>query len=298
MGSAFEFVLVAEPERGELLLDKCVEEVKRLEQLLTEFSATSNTGRINAEAGVQPVLVEEEVYQLIKRCKEISRLTQGSFDITAAAYRGLYQFKREDFKFPDEELIKERLKLVGFEQIELKADNRVCLPEKGMRIGFGGIGKGYAADRVKALMLEEGVEHGVINASGDLTAWGHRLDGQPWRIAIASPNNKNIVIAWLPIHHATVATSGDYEQYFDYNGVRYSHTIDPKSGRPVSGMKSVTLVSPSAELSDALATAVFIMGPDIGIHFVNQLPNTHALLIDENNKIFTSKKLNLNLVAE
>jgi len=298
MGSAFEFILIAEPGQGEDLLNSSILEVKRLEELLTEFKESSQTSMVNQAAGIELIRVDEEVYQLIKRCKEISRLTQGSFDITAAAFRGLYHFKQDDFEFPTLDSIKERRNRVGYEKISLYPDNHVMLNEKGMRIGFGGIGKGYAADRVKKILLENGVENGVINASGDLTAWGKRLDGKSWQIAIADPDNKKNILAWVPIVNSTVATSGDYEHFFVHNGVRYSHTIDPKSGLPVKGVKSVTIVSPSAELSDALATAVFVMGPDTGIHLVNQLPQTHAIVIDDKNKVFTSKKLNLNLLSK
>lgn len=298
MGSAFEFILLAEEDRGNQLLDRCVEEVRRIESLLTEFSETSRTSLINNAAGIRPVKVDDEVYQLIKRCKDLSKLTQGAFDITAAAFRGLYQFKKVTAKLPSEDLIKERLELVGYEKIKLQGDGFVFLPLRGMRIGFGGIGKGYAADRVRDILIREGVGGGVINASGDLTAWGRNIKGEPWKVAVADPNGRDKTIAWIPIHNSTVATSGDYEQFFDYKGRKYAHTIDPKSGLPIHGMKSVTLLSPSAELSDALATAVFIMGSEVGLHFVNQLPNTHALLIDENNKVFTSKKLTLNLVPQ
>lgn len=297
MGSAFEFIVVAEEGSGETLLDHCVNEVKRIEFILTEFSETSQTALINKSAGLSPATVDDEVYQLIKRCKDISKLTQGSFDITAGVFRGLYKFNQENFEFPSPEEIKEKKKYVGYEKISLLPQHKVFLTQKGMRIGFGGIGKGYAADRVRMMLLKEGVQHAVINASGDLTAWGERLDGEPWKVAIANPDDKQKIIAWLPVHNASVATSGDYEQFFIHNGVRYSHTIDPKTGRPVRGIKSVTLVSPSAELSDALATAVSTMGIEVGLHFVNQLPQTHTLIIDENNKVFNSKKLNLNLVS-
>ena len=165
-----------------------------------------------------------------------------------------------------------------------------------MRISFAAIGKGYAADRVKSLLVNKGIQSGVINASGDLTAWGRNEDGSPWKVGIADPNDPTKIVLWIPIENASVATSGDYEQYFMRDGIRYSHTIDPKTGHPVTGIKSVTIVSPSAELSDALATAVFVMGKDVGMNFIEQLPHTHAVIIDEKNKISTSSKLNINLL--
>jgi len=294
MGSAFEFILIAD-DNGEGLLDDCVKEVKRIENLLTEFSETSQTALLNKAAGKSPVTVDDEVYQLIKRSKDISKLTQDAFDITAVVLRRLYNFKGKDFEFPTDKLIRNALKKVGSNKVDLLPDNQVYLKEEGMHVAFGAIGKGYAADKVKDMLINKGVESAVINASGDLTAWGKRKDGTPWKVAIADPNDTSKMLVWIPIENASVATSGDYEQFFVRGGVRYSHTIDPKTGRPTTGIKSVTLVSPSAELSDALATAVFIMGPEVGLHFVEQLPHTHALIVNDQNKVFTSKNLNINL---
>jgi len=298
MGSAFEFIIIAQPDLGEKLLDECVAEVKRIEALLTEFSDSSQTSKINNASGKEAVEVDEETFQIIKRSIDISKLTQGAFDITSGVLKKLYNFKRVDFEIPDDSVIGAALAKAGYQKIELLGKNKVKLSVEGMRIGFGAIGKGYAADKVKALLLDRGIESGVVNASGDLTAWGKRLDGSPWRVGIADPNDKSKIISWIPIDSASVATSGDYEQYFICDGIRYSHTIDPKTGKPLRGVKSVTLVSPSAELSDALATAVYTMGPEVGIHFVNQLPQTHALIVNEDNRVFTSKNINLNLVAQ
>lgn len=295
MGSAFEFVLVANEGEGEKLLDKCVAEVKRIEYLLTEFSDTSFTSLINQSAGKRSVGVTDEVYSLLSRCKEISRLTQGAFDITAAGLKKLYNFKGETFIMPPAGRIRDMLHKVGFNKIQLLGNNEVYLSTPGMHINFAAIGKGYAADKVKSIMLNEGVAGGVINASGDLTAWGNREDGSPWKIGIADPVDPSSILLWLPVMNSSVATSGDYEQYFELNGERYSHTIDPKTGKPVKGIKSITIVSPRAELSDALATAVFTMGVDVGLHFIEQLPQTHAIIVDDRNIIFMTSHLKTNL---
>jgi len=162
-----------------------------------------------------------------------------------------------------------------------------------MRISLAAIGKGYAADCVRKLWLNNGIEHGVINASGDLTSMGKRANGQAWQVGIADPENRKKVLFYLPIDNIAVATSGDAEQFFIHKNKRYSHNINPTTGLPVIGLKSISVFSPSAELSDALATAVYIKGIEQGIHFINQLPHTHCLLIDNNNKIYTSKNLNI-----
>lgn len=293
MGSAFEFVLVADDRLGHALLEDCVAEVKRIENLLTEFSDASQTARLNKAAGIAPVRVDKEVYTLLKRCHELSRITQGAFDITASVLKNLYNFKHEHFIMPGKKKISDTLMRVGYEKIEFLADNRVFLREPGMRVGFGAIGKGYAADRVMQMMVARGVKGGVINASGDLVAWGNGMDGNPWNIGIADPENPGRSLAQFPLINAAIATSGDYERFFEYQGKRYSHTIDPLTGRPVTGIKSVSVVSPSAELSDALATAVFIMGAATGLHLIDQLPGTHALLVNAENEVMMTSHLKL-----
>jgi len=295
MGSAFEFVVLADEENGEELLDVAVEEVKRIECLLTEFSESSQTALINRCAGIRAVEVDQEVYAIIKRSKEISAITQGAFDITSGSLKKLYNFKGQEFKLPSKAQLNQALACVGYKHINLLEGHRLYLDKPNMYIGFGAIGKGYAADKVKELLLKKGVASGVINASGDLTAWGARADGKPWKVGIANPSDRDKAIAWIPIDHASVATSGDYEQYFEIEGVRYSHAINPKTGKPVTGIKSVTVVSPRAELSDALATAVTIMGPEVGMHFIEQLPQVHCLIVTDQNEIFASEHLNINL---
>jgi thiamine biosynthesis lipoprotein len=295
MGSAFEFVLLTDDD-GEELLDAAIAEVKRIEYLLTEFSETSQTALLNKNAGIKPVAVDREVYDIIKRSKQISAITQGAFDITSGLLKKMYNFKGQQFSLPDGIQLNNALKRVGNKNISLLDGHRVYLTQPNMHIGFGAIGKGYAADKVKELLINKGVTSGVINASGDLTAWGNRIDGKPWKVGIANPNDRNNTIAWLPILNSSVATSGDYEQYFEIDGVRYSHSINPKTGKPVKGIKSVTIVSPSAELSDALATAVTIMGKEVGMHFIEQLPNTHCLLVTDKNEIVVSKHLTINMI--
>ncbi|RYF73611.1 MAG: FAD:protein FMN transferase [Cytophagaceae bacterium] len=292
MGSAFELIVLGQnAKEGREHLQSAIEEIKRIEALLTEFTTTSQTALINQFAGIRPVTVDTEVYQLIQRCLALSRLSQGSFDISAGALKQLYNFRKGFSGFPSPAQLKEVRQCVGYTNIDLLANNQVFLRKKGMCIGFGAIGKGYAADRAKALLVTRGVQHGVINASGDLTAWGTQTDGMPWKVGITDPVTSDRIAYWLPITNASVATSGNYEQYFDYQGVRYAHNLDPRSGLPTRYLKSVTVISSSAELSDALATVVTVTGVDIGIQLIDQLPRTHCLLINDKNQIFTSAAL-------
>jgi thiamine biosynthesis lipoprotein len=292
MGSDFELIVVEKDhDAGYRRLQEGIDEIRRIERLLTEFSASSQTALLNKHAGKTPVTVDPEVWQLIKRCVHLSALTQGAFDITAGALRRLYRFKERGRELPPAQRIKDTLDHVGYRHIRLLPDNKVWLERPGMHIGFGAVGKGYAADKVKALWKASGVAAGVINASGDLTAWGRQPDDSPWNIGIADPAHPEEYLRWLRVENASVATSGNYEQYVEIGGVRYSHNIDPGTGLPVRGVDSVTVISPSAELSDALATAVTVMGREAGFHLIHQLPDTHALLIDDHHRVHATQKI-------
>jgi thiamine biosynthesis lipoprotein len=294
MGSAFEFIVSAcDDQAGETLLDESVREVERIETLLTEFNDDSQTSIINRHAGIKEVEVGDEAFNLIQRCKDISRLSCGAFDISAGPLKKLYNFKGAHFLLPDKNTIAAALKKTGYEKIILDPPGKVYLNESGMHISFAAIGKGYAADMVKKMLVGKGVKAGVINASGDLTAWGLRSYGEAWKTGIAYPDNPSKIILWLPVNGFSVATSGNYIQYFDVNGIRYSHNIDPNTGLPVTGIKSVTVISPSAELSDALATAVTVMGRKAGIYLIDQLPETHCILVDDHNKVFSSSQISI-----
>ena len=295
MGCGFELKVVAEnPSKANHLLEAGINEIERIEDLISEFRENAFTARINRNAGIRPVQVSSEVFDLIRRSLKISEITQGAFDLTAGPLKKLFRFKNKNFTFPSDGIIQKTLSRVGLEKIVLNPDDlTVFLPKKEMHISFAAIGKGYAADRVKKIWMENGVSSGLINASGDLTAFGKRADGSNWNIGIAHPDHKQEMMFYIPVNNASVATSGDYEQFFMHNGIRYSHNINPVTGQPLKGIKSISIFSPSAELSDALATAVYVMGVETGLHFVDQLPQTHAIIIDDKNEVSFSKQLDL-----
>jgi thiamine biosynthesis lipoprotein len=194
---------------------------------------------------------------------------------------------------PDPLTAKRMVRLIDYRNIILDADRcEVMLKHKGMRIGFGGIGKGYAADRAKKILIDKSVTNGVVNASGDLTVWGSRENGEPWTIGIADPNTKH-PFSYLPLTNLSVATSGSYEKFVVINGKRYSHTIDPRTGLPASGVKSVTVISPYAELSDAMATPVAVMGVKAGLNMVNQIKGVECIVIDDNDRLYTSNNISI-----
>lgn len=292
MGTRFEITLVSTQEVANQYLNAAQGEIERIERLISSWDANSQTAEINRQAGIKPVKVAKELYDLIARSIEISKITQGAFDISYAALDPVWFFDGRMKAVPSES---ERLKSVqniGFKDLVLNAkEQTVYLPKKGMKIGFGAIGKGYAADATKKLMKSLGVSSGIINASGDLTSWGKKPDGTDWQVGISNPENPAKVFSWFPVRDAAVATSGNYEKYVTLEGKQYSHIMDPRTGMPVSGIKSVTVFAPKAELADAFATAVFIMGIDTGIDTISQLPGMSCIIVDAENNIHHSPNI-------
>lgn len=186
---------------------------------------------------------------------------------------------------------------IGYENIILDRKNQtVFLKLRGMKIGFGAIGKGYAADKAKDILIKKNVKSGIINAGGDLTAWGEKPSGNDWMIAIVNPLNKNKVFSWLPINDKSIVTSGSYERFIKFNGKSYSHIIDPRSGYPIDGILSVTIIAEKAELADALATSVFVLGENVGLDLINQLPGVDCIIINDKNEIIKSKNIEINKI--
>jgi len=296
MGNAFEITVVADDETwAEQKIAMAIDEIKRIEKLLTTFDDDSQTNQINKLAGVAAVKVDREVFDLIQRSLRISNITDGAFDITYGSIdKRLWNFDKTMTVLPDEAIAKSMVKLINYRNVILNEnDCTVMLKEKGMRIGFGGIGKGYAAEMAKRLLIKEGVTAGIVNASGDLAVWGMQANNKPWTIGIANPDQAGLPFARLDITGMAIATSGNYEKYITVNGKKYSHTINPKTGLPVTGIKSVTIISPNAEIADAMATPVTIMGIKAGINLVNQIQHLECVIIDDHNKIYSSKNINL-----
>lgn len=295
MGSRFDITVVAADSiKANAHIDTAIGEISRIEQLISSWDKNSQTSKINKYAGIQPVKVEAELMQLIERAIGLSKLTDGAFDISYASMDKIWQFDGSMTQMPSEEVIKHSVAKVGYKNIVVDKNNStVFLKIKGMKIGFGAIGKGYAADKAKQLLIAKGVTSGIINASGDMNTWGKQPNGKEWKVAITNPLNKNKVFALLPISDGAVVTSGNYEKYVHFNGTRYSHIIDPRTGYPSSGIISVTVFAPKAELADALATSVFVMGKTAGLDRINQLPNIECILIDDKGNITKSNNIEI-----
>lgn len=296
MGNRFEFTVVADDEAaGHNAIELAIAEVSRIEQLLSTFKDNSQTNQINRQAGIGPVEVSPEVFELIARAQRISGITQGAFDLSYGSVdKSLWNFDLQMKALPSAATAAERVRLVNYRNILLDREKgTVMLKEKGMRIGFGGIGKGYAAEMVRRLLVKNGIKSGIVNASGDLSAWGRQPNGAAWTIGIADPENRQQAFSALVITDRAVATSGNYEKFVLIGGKKYSHTIDPKTGLPVHGISSVTIICSNAEIADAMATPVMIMGVKAGLHLINQLNGIECIIIDDHQKVYTSSSIRL-----
>ncbi|MHB1178656.1 MAG: FAD:protein FMN transferase [Daejeonella sp.] len=296
MGNHFEFSVVSHNSKWALLvIEKAIAEVRRIEKILTTFSDESETFKINEAAGLKPVKILPEVFFLIERANRISEITRGAFDISYGGIdKTLWNFDLQMKALPDVATAKKMVELINYKNILLdKQRFTVLLKLKGMRIGFGGIGKGYAADRAKLIMQQHGVESGIVNAAGDLITWGDQPNGKPWTIGVASPDKEQLPFSVLNISGVAVATSGNYEKFVLINDKKFSHTIDPRTGLPVQGIKSVTVICPIAEVADAMATPIMVMGVKSGLNLIEQIKDMACIIIDEADKIHKTSNIKI-----
>lgn len=296
MGSRFEISAIhLKPQVAWDGINGAIEEIIRIEKLISSWDPNSQTSLINKNAGIKPVKVADELFQLIQRAVQISAITDGAFDITYASMDRIWKFDGSMDMIPDSSLVRKASSKIDFRNIQLDADRReVFLKKKGMKIGFGAIGKGYAAQKAKEKMISLGINSGVVNAAGDLIAWGKDTNGQKFRIGIADPRQKDRVLSWLIVDNGAVVTSGDYERFVMFNGVRYAHIIDPRTGYPTTGIKSVSIICANPELADALSTSVFVLGVKQGLYLINQLEGVECMIVTDGNEIKVSNQLELN----
>lgn len=294
MGSAFAFTAVHEDQAiAKKAVDLAVNEVGRIEALISSWKPSSQTSQLNLSAGATPVKVDWELFQLIARSLKISAMSNGYFDISFASIDKLWQFNGDTVEMPSNEALASSVALINYKNVILnESDTTVFLKEKGMKIGFGAIGKGYAADQAKLAMMNLGVQAGVVNAGGDVLAWGKKADGTSWNVGVADPEVKDQVLLAFSIVDQAIVTSGEYEKYVIVNGERYGHIINPTTGIPAKGVLSVSIIAPTAELADALATTVFVLGEMDGLALINHLEGVEGIIINDENKVLYSNTLN------
>jgi len=296
MGGDFDITVISvDEELGYIYVQEALAEVQRIEKLISSWDEESETSFINRNAGIKPVKVSRELYKLIERCIQISAITDGAFDITFTPLKDLWKLDGTMVRLPIPAEIKATTSKLGFKNIILNSkDQTVFLNKKGMRISFGGIGKGFAADKAKALMVSKEVKAGIININGDITTWGTKVTGDKWLIGVVNPDLKGGIASWIPILESSVATTGGDGDFIMSENKRYTHIINPKTGYPATGINSVSVFAKSAELSDALATSIFIMGIDAGLALINQLGDTEVIIVDSVNKMHKSNGILLN----
>lgn len=295
LGSPFEMTVIAKdiPE-ADFYIDMSVAEVSRLENLISDWIPSTPISQVNKFAGIKPVKVPQEVFDLVERSIKISELTSGAFDISYASMDKIWKFDGSMTRMPTPEEIKKSVSKVGYKNIILDHKNStIFLKLEGMKLGLGGIGQGFIADKIKFLLTYKGVAAGIVNISGDINTWGKQTNGEKWKVGIKNPLNKNKIFATFPLDDSAVETSGSYEKYVTFNGKRYSHIIDTRTGYPATGVISVSVFAKTTELADALATGIFVMGVDVGLDLVNQLPGVGCIYVDESGKIFSSKNIDL-----
>jgi thiamine biosynthesis lipoprotein len=295
LGSPFDITVVAKDSiQANAYTNEAIDEVKRIENLISDWIPTTQISSVNTNAGIKPIKVDVEVYDLVERALKISKLTNGAFDISYASMDRIWKFDGSMKKMPSKEEIKKSVEKVGYHNVILNSkDTTIFLKNKGMKIGLGGIGQGYIADKIKELLKSKGCESGLVNVSGDISTWGKQIDGNPWTIGIINPMNKNKVFATFPLEDTAVETSGSYEKYVTFDGKRYSHIIDPRTGYPASGIVSISVFAKQTEMADALATGIFVMGVEVGLNFVNQIKGLECIIVDDTGGIHTSENIDL-----
>ena len=295
LGSPFEITLVGKDTlEVNKNIDIGVAEVRRIENLISDWIPATPISEINRNAGIKPIKVSDELYNLVDRALKISMITDGAFDISYASMDKIWKFDGSMKEMPTEAAIKESVSKVGYKNVVLdKKNSTIFLKLPGMKLGLGGIGQGYIADMVTILLKSKGVVSGIINVSGDISTWGKQPNGQQWKVGIKNPMNKNKIFAMFPLEDSAVETSGSYEKYVVFNGIRYSHIIDTRTGYPAQGLVSVSVFAKTTEVADALATGIFVLGKEKGMALVNKLPGIGCIMVDDKGKVYSSDTIDL-----
>lgn len=279
----------ADPAAARQSIDAVIGEMRRIDASMSPYIDSSELAQINKEAHKRAVTTGEELYTLIQRSQEFSERTGGAFDITFASVGFLYDYRQR--KRPDQGQLQAATGLIDYRNLLMNDEARtIRFSRPGVRIDLGGIAKGYAVDRCIQLLQARGIRNALVTAGGDSRMIGDRW-GRPWTIGVRDPRRKDEVVALIPLKDVAVSTSGDYERYFDENGIRYHHIIDPESGDSARELHSVTIIGPDATTTDALSTSVFVLGLQRGMDLVNASPEVDAILVDSKGRLHYSAGL-------
>lgn len=291
MGGRFDITIVAKDAlSAERYIDTVIYEISRIENLISDWKEDSQISEVNRNAGIRPVKVDREVFELTQRAIHFSEITDGAFDISFAAMDRIWKFDGSMTEMPSPEAIRKSVEKVGYRNIILDtAASTVFLKLPGMKIGFGALGEGYAADKCRQMMQAKGVVAGIVNASGDISAWGTQPDKKEWTIGIRNPFQAGKLVAVVPLRKGAVTTSGTYEKFVEFDGTRYSHIINPSTGYPATGLCSVTVFGPSAEVANGFSTSLMVLGKEKGLLLLQQYPAYSCMMITDVGEVIVSE---------
>ncbi len=278
-----------DPAEGRSAVAAVMAEYRRIDELMSTYKPSSEMSAINAGAAHGPMSIGAELFKLIEQALELSRITDGAFDITYESVGYLYDFRQR--RRPGSDAINARLAAIDYRHVKLdSAAGTIRFAHPDVRLNLGGIAKGYAVERGAQIVASRGVRHALLNAGGDTRVLGDRR-GQPWMVGVRAPRDGQRMLTRLPLVDEAISTSGDYERFFEEDGRRYHHIINPASGAPTQGIQSVTVIGPDATMTDALSTSVFVMGLEAGMALLGRLPDYEGVVIDERGRLYYSAGL-------
>lgn len=291
MGGRFDISIVAKDSlSAEQNIIEVITEITRIENLISDWKPDSQISQVNQNAGIKPVKVDREVFELAQRAINLSKITNGGFDVSFAAMDRIWKFDGSMTEMPSAEAIKKSVEKVGYKNIILDSvESTIFLKLKGMKIGFGALGEGYATDKCRTMMIQKGIPAGIINGSGDMSTWGKQPNGNDWKIGITNPFKPEKILAVVPLKEGAITTSGSYEKLVVFNGKRYSHIINPATGYPATGLCSVTVLGPNAETANGLSTSMMVLGQKEGLVLLQKFPEYSCVMITDKGKVIRSK---------
>lgn len=293
MGSRFDISIVAADSATAVQsIDEVVAEISRIEYLISDWKPETQISKVNQNAGIKPVVVDREVFLLAQRAINLSKLTEGAFDISFASMDKVWKFDGSMTEMPTAETIKNSVAKINYKNVILDSvRSTIYLKEPGMKIGFGALGEGYAADQCKALMMAKGILAGIVNGSGDMRTWGEQPNGKPWYVGLTNPFKKEKLLAAVPLTNGAITTSGNYEKFVVFNGQRYSHIINPVTGYPSTGITAVTVMGPEAEVANGFSTSIMVLGAEKGLALLEKFPAYSCIIFTDNGQVIRSKNI-------
>ena len=292
MGTIVEITAIStDAERADLAITAGFKEIKRLEEMMSTYIGESELSKVNKAAGIDWVKIDPELSEVVKASIQTSEMTGGGFNIAVGPAVKLWDVGGEEYLPTEDELGKIK-SIIDFKDISLDEENqKLFLKKAGMKIDLGGIAKGYASDRAEKVLKGFGINDGIIAVAGDIKVFGKRPDKKPWKVGIRHPRKEGAILAEIELNDEAISTSGDYERFFIKDGVRYHHILDPATLKPAMECQSVTIVARQGIKADALATGVFVMGPEKGMELIEKLPDIEGVIVDKEGNLHISSGL-------